>query len=105
MVEGNEGDPHIIWIVAIEPAPEKGFVTASQSIAEVLGFADVEQSFNAMSKGVQTNFSRNGVEVATEGMASIEGGKGEIIENLAGFLLDGVGHGNWEMEAVIPSYK
>jgi hypothetical protein len=40
-----------------------------------------------------------------EGMASIEGGKGEIVENLAGFLLDGVGHGNWEMQAVLPSYK
>lgn len=105
MVEGNEGDPHIIWIVAIEPAPEKGFVTASESIAEVLGFADVEQSFSAMSKGVQTNFSRNGVEVAAEGMAPIEGGKGESVENLAGFLLDGVGHENWEMQAVIPSYK
>jgi hypothetical protein len=49
LVEGNEGDPHIIWIVAMpaagyayDPAPEKGFVTASQSIAGVLGFADVE---------------------------------------------------------------
>lgn len=89
----------------MEPAPEEGFVTTSESIAEVLGFADVEQSFGAMSKGVQTNFSRNGVEVAAEGMASIEGGKGEIIENLAGFLLDGVGHRNCQMQAVIPSYK
>jgi hypothetical protein len=49
LVEGNEGDPHIIWILAMpaagyayDPAPEKGFVTASQSIAGVLGFADVE---------------------------------------------------------------
>ena len=105
MVEGNESDFHIIWIVAIEPAPEEGFVTASQSIAEVFRFADVEQSLSAMSKGVQTNFSRNCVEVVAEGMASIEGGKGEIVENLAGFLLDGVGHGNWEMQAVLPSYK
>ena len=86
MVEGNEGDPHIIWIVAIEPAPEKGFVTASQSIAEVLGFADVEQSFNAMSKGVQTNFSRNSVEVVAEGMAPIKGGKGESALEFGGLL-------------------
>jgi hypothetical protein len=49
LVEGNKGDPYIIWIVAMpaagyayEPAPEEGFVTASQSIAEVLGFADLE---------------------------------------------------------------
>jgi hypothetical protein len=40
-----------------------------------------------------------------EGMAPIEGGKGESVENLAGFLLDGVGHGNCQMQAVIPCYK
>ncbi|NJK70365.1 MAG: hypothetical protein HC941_31105 [Microcoleus sp. SU_5_3] len=36
LVEGNEGDPHIISIVAIEPTPEEGFVTASQSICKQL---------------------------------------------------------------------
>ncbi len=58
-----------------------------------------------MSKGVQTNYSRNCVEVVAEGMALIAGGKGESVENLAGFLLDGVGHGNCQMQAVIPCYK
>ena len=86
LVEGNKGDPHIIRIVAIEPAPEKGFVTTSESIAEVFGFADVEQSFGAMSKGVQTNFTRNCVEVVAEGMASIEGGKGESALEFGGLL-------------------
>lgn len=58
-----------------------------------------------MSKGVQTNFSRNCVEVVAEGMALSEGGKGESVENLACFLLDRVGHGNWEKQVVILSYK
>jgi hypothetical protein len=62
-----------------------------------------------MSKGVQTNFSRNGVEVAAEGIASIEGGKGESALEFGGLLAgwdwswklgDGSGYSILQVEAI-----
>lgn len=45
-----------------------------------------------MSESIKSRVRGDGIKVVAEGLALLEGGEGKGVKNLAGFLLDRIGH-------------
>jgi hypothetical protein len=66
-------------------------VPSIKSAAEVIGFAQVKQSFGAMANHVNARTSRKLLKLAIDFEALVKGSKGKAIEDLLSLLLGG-GH-------------
>lgn len=86
------GDPNIFPVVFVELCPEKCFVSATKSTAQAFGFTDVKQAIHRMSDSIKSRARGDGIKVVAEGLALLEWGEGKGVKNLAGFLLDRIGH-------------
>ncbi|MFS8120695.1 MAG: hypothetical protein ACMG55_19735 [Microcoleus sp.] len=67
-------------------------MSATKSTASAFGFTDVKQTIYTMSDSIKSRARGDGIKVVTEGLALLEGGEGKGFENLAGLLLDRIGH-------------